>query len=367
MAARFRRQPDSRRTPFAPLAVLTAIGIATVGAPAHATTGTGTSPSPKTGSKANQAANQADKQAGSLTASAQAATAVPTVAVLGAPARSGHTVRSGDTLSGIASARGVSVAALRQANALTGSVIHPGQRLTIPGTSAKTASDPGARGAGTTAAPAAGKAYTVRPGDTFSSIAARAGVSTADVQAINPGVAANALQVGQRISLPSSTRPVGSTFAGRTYPEATVDAANDNHAQLASRPKASRDSLQRKVSATAGKHGVDPSLAQAVARQESGFQQHVVSPANAVGVMQVTPSAGRWASQMVGRDLDLLDPDDNATAGVLVLKANLRAANTEDEAIAAYYQGLSSVRKNGMYDDTRTYVTNIQRLRAQFR
>jgi len=51
-------------------------------------------------------------------------------------ASSGATVvvKKGDTLAGIARAHGVQVDALRRANGLTGNLIHPGDRLRLPGT-----------------------------------------------------------------------------------------------------------------------------------------------------------------------------------------------------------------------------------------
>ena len=79
--------------------------------------------------------------------------------------------------------------------------------------------------------------------------------------------------------------------------------------------------MQAKVAATARAMGVDPALAQAVAFQESGFNHAVVSPANAIGTMQVIPSSGEWASELVGRQLNLLNPDDNVVAGVAILRA----------------------------------------------
>ena len=42
----------------------------------------------------------------------------------------------------------------------------------------------------------------------------------------------------------------------------------------------------------------------AIAYQESGWNQRAVSPANAVGVMQVIPDSGRWASDLAGRRPD---------------------------------------------------------------
>jgi soluble lytic murein transglycosylase-like protein len=90
-----------------------------------------------------------------------------------------------------------------------------------------------------------------------------------------------------------------------------------------------------------------------------------VSGANAIGVMQVIPSSGRWASALVGRPLDLFDAADNVVAGVAILAA-LRAAAPEQTAVAAYYQGLTSVREIGFYDDTRRYVANVLALRERY-
>ena len=66
---------------------------------------------------------------------------------------------------------------------------------------------------------------------------------------------------------------------------------------------------------------------------------------------------------MVGRRLNPLDPHDNATTGVVLLKILKQSASNERQAIAAYYQGLRSVRERGMYPDTRPL--RRQRARAQ--
>ena len=41
--------------------------------------------------------------------------------------------------------------------------------------------------------------YVVQSGDTFGTIAAKAGISVAQLQSLNPGVSSNALQVGQKL------------------------------------------------------------------------------------------------------------------------------------------------------------------------
>jgi LysM repeat protein len=291
---------------------------------------------------------------------AAAATAAPAAAP-----SSTYLVRRGDTLSHIAVRTGTTVAALRAANGLDArGFIREGQRLTVPGARASTA--PATPAAATTGGTST---YTVRQGDTLSHIAARHGVSLTRLRAANPGVS-DRLQIGQRVSVPSastSSGTVGNSFAGRTYPAATVAAAQANKDALTARSVPTRAQMQAMVASTARAQGVDPALAQAIAYQESGFNMRAVSPANAVGVMQVIPSSGRWASEMAGRRLDLLHPQDNVLAGVLVLKANLRAAGDVPTAIAAYYQGLSSVRKNGMFADTRRYVASVQTLAARYR
>ena len=113
---------------------------------------------------------------------------------------------------------------------------------------------------------------------------------------------------------------------------------------------------------TAKRYGVNPALALAVAWQESGWNQRQVSVANAIGTMQVIPSSGRWAGELVGRRLNLLNTQDNITAGVVILRALNHSAKTHDGAIAGYYQGLGSVRKNGMFADTKRYVASIKAL-----
>jgi LysM repeat protein len=54
---------------------------------------------------------------------------------------------------------------------------------------------------GTTGGSAAKKYYLVQTGDTFGTIAAKVGISLERLQALNPGVSSNALQVGQKLRI----------------------------------------------------------------------------------------------------------------------------------------------------------------------
>ena len=136
-------------------------------------------------------------------------------------------------------------------------------------------------------------------------------------------------------------------------------------AKLAATTVPSRTATAALIRSIATRHGVDPKLALAIAWLESGWYQRAVSPTNAVGVMQIMPITGTWASQLAGRRLDLYDVRDNITAGVLVLRALQTLADSKDQAIAAYYQGLYSVRTRGLYTDTKAYVANVKAIYAR--
>ena len=122
-------------------------------------------------------------------------------------------------------------------------------------------------------------------------------------------------------------------------PEAVRSSVAENRQVLANRSHPSKAEVRQMVAATARRYGVSPSLAVAVAYHESGFQQRVVSGVNAIGVMQVLPSTGRVLGQQHGESFDLLEAQDNITAGVLLLRQLIRSEGTADAALAGYYQG----------------------------
>ncbi|GAA1752609.1 LysM peptidoglycan-binding domain-containing protein [Kocuria aegyptia] len=299
-----------------------------------------------------------------------------------------HTVSPGDSLWAVAQRHGVAVDELMRWNDLSGAaLLMPGQKLRLSGGAAPAAGSP------EQSAPPAGDPpraeHVVRSGDSLWSISQARGVSVQSLLDGNDLTVNSLLRPGQRLSVaapapgavrtaqtpsperaeeprPAPGRAVGDTFLGRTYEDGVVDSANRHHEQLASRPAPSREQMRRLVHDTAVRMGVDPALALAHAYQESGFDHRAVSPADAVGAMQVIPDAGDWASGLVGRELDLLDPQDNVTAGVAIIRQLDRAAPSTDVAIAAYYQGLHGVKKYGMYDDTKQYVKNVKAHRKRF-
>ena len=99
---------------------------------------------------------------------------------------------------------------------------------------------------------------------------------------------------------------------------------------------------------------------------ESAWDESRVSSTGAVGLMQIQPEvAAADGPRLVGREVDLHDPYDNADLGAAILKANLEAYGSKETALAAYYQGASSLEQDGPYPDTQQYVQGILALAAQ--
>jgi LysM repeat protein len=285
-----------------------------------------------------------------------------------------YTVKSGDTLSAISARHGVKLSEVLSWNGLNmGSIIYPGQKIKI-GAGTPATPTPAPAPAPAPVAPASSGSYTVKSGDTLSAIAAKHGVKLSDILSANKLTMSSIIYPGNKLAIPgisvqptaSVTPLVPSTFLGFTYPAAVVSSANENKALLNASPVPSREQMRSIVADTARRMDVDPSLALAFAHQESGFDQRAVSPANAIGTMQVIPSSGEWASDLVGRKLNLLDPYDNATAGVAIIRQLIRTSKDLDHAIAGYYQGQYSVSKNGMFEDTKSYVESIKAHQKNF-
>jgi LysM repeat protein len=116
------------------------------------------------------------------------------------------------------------------------------------------------------------------------------------------------------------------------------------------------------------RHDLNPNFALALSYWESGWNQDAVSSTGAIGLMQVEPYTGVWAGpKLLGRKVNLHDPNDNAEVGVALLRHYLDVFNGDPKlALAAYYQGETATHKHGVYKSSQTYVDGIWALRNRF-
>ena len=100
------------------------------------------------------------------------------------------------------------------------------------------------------------------------------------------------------------------------------------------------------IIAAAREFGLDPWLIAAVARQESTFSAHAISPRGARGLLQLLPSTARSHATALGlgKTPDLHDPELNIRLGARELGRLLRRFGSAEPALAAYNAGETRVR-----------------------
>ena len=124
-----------------------------------------------------------------------------------------HVVRRGENLSTISKRYGTTVAALRRANGLRGSVIRAGQRLSIiAGAGATIGSRTAATSASAVTPNSEPVTHVVRRGENLSTISKRYGTTVAALRRAN-GLRGSVIRAGQRLSIIAGA---GATIASRT-------------------------------------------------------------------------------------------------------------------------------------------------------
>ncbi len=266
-----------------------------------------------------------------------------------------HVVQPGETLTSVAAVDGLSVNAIAAANGISNqSQLVAGQILWIPPRSLMTAG--------------AGAAATTRTQTTYDPD------SDSDTDPVTGAAVTGGSSEASSAATGSSSTGVQPSTAVQTQPTATTQAVSTS-SQLNTAPAVAPPlPTQERVSAgqiayIASANGVPPALAEAVAWQESGWNNDEVSGVGAVGVMQIVPNTWSWIDRYLTPSVPLGNTSaaENIRAGVLLLHQLLQlSGGNESLAVAGYFQGLASVKRNGMFPSTRQYVADVMALTQRF-
>jgi len=246
-----------------------------------------------------------------------------------------HQVVNGDSLWAIAGKYGASVDELMKLNNLTfPDLILPGDVIKLP-------SKP--------ASPPPGGEYEVQPGDTLSQVAVRFDLSLEELRDANQLANIDLIVPGQRLKIPGGPESASKSSEPVLHPPQDPE-------------------LEAMFNELSAAEALNPGLVKAVAWLESGWQQDVVSPAGAVGFMQLTPVTAGWLEESVfGEPLNEdVSVYDNVSMGVRYLRILMDATRDENLAIAAYYQGYGATSSGKMYEETKRYVELVRAVQARY-
>jgi hypothetical protein len=184
--------------------------------------------------------------------------------------------------------------------------------------------------------------YIVKPGDSLTAIGRRFGTTVATLAKLNQLDPARPLLIGTRLRLPS--------IVERPAPAAVA----------VSNASTVRQSLDR----WAARYGVDPNLSRALAWMESGYNNSVVSPAGAEGIMQLLPTTWSYVETVLLGHKVAHTADGNVRVGMAFLRHLLqRFGGNERLALAAWYQGESSVQRDGVLPQSEAFVADVLALK----
>lgn len=254
--------------------------------------------------------------------------------VMSAHADSSHRVEPGETLTSIAGLYGIETHLLAESNGISDyDYVQAGQLLHIPRLES--------------VGPLISYGFhLVAPGESLGLIAARYGTTVEHLSDVNALENPDFVFAGQTLEVPSSgpVAPLGI-------------------------PRYTKDEAAWALYQAELEFGLPPGLLRAVAWQESGWQSWVISHAGAIGLTQIMPDTGNWVVAHLLPDAHdwAVNPTNNARVGGAFLRYLLDLTGWDVPlTLAGYYQGLANVARFGYYEDTVSYVANVQFFRSWF-
>jgi hypothetical protein len=185
--------------------------------------------------------------------------------------------------------------------------------------------------------------YVVKPGDSLTLIARRNHTTLKRLTHLNKINPARPLLIGTHLRLPASVQT-------RTAVAAT-----------------NADAVRASLDRWSSYYGVDSHLAHALAWMESGYNNAMVSPVGAQGVMQILPTTWSYVEDvLIGHPVDDHGSDGNVHIGMAYLHHLLKVFNGNEKlALAGWYQGERSVKANGPLDVSKSFAANVLALKQR--
>ena len=203
--------------------------------------------------------------------------------------------------------------------------------------------------------------YTLQRGDTLSAVAGRFNVKVGELASANGITNIHRVRAGDRLTIPGRDKAKSAAPpAAAATPTAKFPAA------LQADP--ARMALLGRFQKWSAAYNVNDDLLEALAWMESGWQNDVVSSVSARGIGQLTPDTVRFVNErLLHTKLDAGVADDNIRMSARFMSYLLdQVGGDERMALAAYYQGLGSLRKYGPLPVSKLYIDDVMALRAQF-
>lgn len=233
------------------------------------------------------------------------------------------------------------------------------------------------------AAYSTGHSYVVKAGDSLWAIARANGISVNQLAAANNMKVTNLILIGSQLQIPatgqataSSTAPGTSGAPSQTQNPWSFCSNMTSNAPAGSwgvlpdllRQSPNRLALQPLFIKWANHYNLSLPLLEAIAWQESGWQQGVVSSVGAIGTGQIMPGTASFISgTLIGLPMNINSVNDNIrmSAAFLHYLADVEG-NNRCETIAAYYEGPLNLQKYGIFPDTQSYVASVEALIPRF-
>jgi LysM repeat protein len=183
--------------------------------------------------------------------------------------------------------------------------------------------------------------HVVRPGESLSEIARRYHTTVAKLARLNHLDPARVLLIGTKLRIPAPRRHVATQrVAYRTTEQVAVVRALIDH--------------------WAAHYSVSVHLVRALAWMESGYNNTLVSPVGARGIMQLLPTTWRFVETVLIRHRVRHDAEGNVRVGVAYLAHLLHDFHGNERlALAGWYQGERAVRRHGVFKVSKRFVADV--------